>query len=85
MTEEKGRFFVQWILPINPIDNEEFEIFFGYDKKLMEIKGANTAEEASEIVDEILASKPIDERPVGYDIFEKVSTRLNISPENKSK
>ena len=85
MTEEKGRFFVQWTLPINPVDNEEFEKFCGYDKKLMLVEYATTAQEASKIIEEILASKPINERPIGYTLFERIHTNLNINIENPSK
>ena len=85
MTKKKGPFFVQWILPINPNDGKEFEMFYGYDKELMPIEDAMTAKEASKIVEEILASKPINERPIGYTLFERIHTNLNINIENPSK
>jgi hypothetical protein len=76
--KESGKYFILWKLPKDPSDGKELEKFFGFDKNLTEIEGADTLEKAIKIVDSIMENEKEGEKPVGYEIFESIYSRLDV-------
>ena len=76
-----GVYFYQWILPKDET-GKEMETFNNFDRKLHEIKYANTAEGAVDFLEAGMEAIKMEERPLGYRIFVRICERLDVNIKN---